>query len=100
MLMHLPIVVLATLPFTHVADSMPKFDIARECRAEGGPQLAQQKCAEDETRARDLLQPQWVQFAAGDKNVCIQETSMDGTPSYVALQICLEMTRDAKQAEK
>ena len=37
MLAHLPIIILASLPFTTVADSVPKFDIAQECRAEGGP---------------------------------------------------------------
>ena len=30
MLIHLPIVMLAALPFTPVADNVPKFDIARE----------------------------------------------------------------------
>jgi hypothetical protein len=100
MLMHLPIVILASLPFTHVSDSMPKFDIARECRSEGGPQLTQQRCAEDEAGARDELQPQWTQFSAGDKNMCIRETSMDGTPSYVELLTCLEMARDAKKSAR
>jgi hypothetical protein len=28
------------------------------------------------------------------------ETSMDGTPSYVELLVCLEMARDAKKAPK
>ena len=32
MLMHLPIVILVSLPFTLVADTLPKFDIARECQ--------------------------------------------------------------------
>jgi hypothetical protein len=36
MLIHLPIVILASLPLTPIADNVPKFDIARECRSEGG----------------------------------------------------------------
>ncbi len=100
MLAHLPIVILASLPFTAVADTVPKFDIARECRAEGGTEAMQQRCAQDEAKARDDLQPQWMQFGAGDKNVCLQETSMDDAPSYVELLICLEMARDAKKSAK
>jgi hypothetical protein len=38
MLAHLPIIILASFPLTTVADSVPKFDIARECRSEGGSQ--------------------------------------------------------------
>jgi hypothetical protein len=98
MLAHLPIVFLASFPLTTVADSVPKFDITRECRAERGSQAMQERCAEDETLARDRLQPQWIQFSPHDKAVCISETSMDGTPSYVELQVCLEMARDAKKA--
>lgn len=61
MLIHLPIVILAALPFTPVADNVPKFDIARECRAEGGSQGTQEKCAADEMEARNQLQSLWLQ---------------------------------------
>ncbi len=100
MLAHLPIVILASLPFTTVADNVPKFDIARECRAEGGTTAVLEQCAADEAKARDQLQPLWVQFSPQDKAACISETSMGGTPSYVELMICLEMARDAKKASK
>ena len=100
MLAHLPIVILASLPLTPVADSLPKFDIARECRSEGGSQATLDQCAADEANARDQLQPQWTQFSPHDKAVCITETSMDGTPSYVELLTCLEMARDAKKASE
>jgi hypothetical protein len=100
MLAHLPIVMLASFPLTTVAYNVPKFDIAKECRAEGGTQAVLDRCAADEAKARDELQPLWVQFSPHDKAVCISETSMDGTPSYVELMICLEMARDAKKASK
>lgn len=100
MITRLPIVLLASLPFTAVMDVPPKFDITRECRAEGGTEALQKKCASDEANARDQLQPQWTQFDAGDRRICIQEASIDGTPSYVELLICLEMARDAKKADK
>ena len=98
MLMHLPIVILAALPISKVADTVPKFDIGRECQSEGGSKAMLDQCAADEAAARDQLQPQWVQFSAHDKTVCIRETSMDGTPSYVELLTCLEMERDAKKS--
>lgn len=100
MLMHFFVVILASLPFTNVAGGVPNFDIARECRSEGGTKTTLEKCAADEAKARDELQPLWAQSSSQDKAVCISETSMDGTPSYVELLTCLEMARDAKKLPK
>ena len=100
MLIHLPIVILASLPLTPVADNMPKFDIARECRSEGGSQGMQEKCAADEAEARDQLQPLWTQSSAIDRTGCVRETRADGSPSYVELLTCLEMARDVKKSSK
>ncbi len=100
MLTHLPIVILASLPFTEVADTVPNFDIVRECRSEGGSTATLERCAADEAAARDQLQPQWTQFSPRDKTVCLRETSMDSTPSYVELLTCLEMARDVKKSSK
>jgi hypothetical protein len=36
MLLHLPIAILTTLAPIPVSDTVPKFDIAKECRFEGG----------------------------------------------------------------
>lgn len=79
------------------ADDLPKFDISRECRSEGGSQAVQDKCAEDETAARSQIQPLWIQLNAADKANCVKATSADGTPSYVELLTCLEMARDVKK---
>jgi hypothetical protein len=100
MLMHLPIVILASFPLTTVADSAPKFDIARECQSEGGSKATLDHCVEDESQARDQLQAQWIQFGVHDRTVCLGETNADGTPSYVELLTCLEMARDAKKLPK
>lgn len=100
MLAHIPIVILASLPVMPVADRVPTFDIARECRSEGGPKAVLEKCTADEVDARDKLQPLWVQFNPREKAVCIGETSSDGTPSYVELLTCLEMARDARKPTK
>jgi hypothetical protein len=90
----------ASLPFTLIADSVPKFDIARECRFEGGSQAVLAKCAEDEAAARDQVHPVWIQSSAADRASCVGQTSMDGTPSYVELLTCLETARDVKKSPK
>ena len=90
----------ASLPFLAVADSVPKFDIARECRAEGGSQAVLEDCASNETAARDAVEQLWVQSSAADKANCVREASIDGTPSYVELLTCLEMARDVKKSSK
>jgi hypothetical protein len=100
MLIHLPIVMVALLPLTPVADNVPKFDIARECASEGGSAAMQASCTADEAQARDQLGPLWAQSAAADRGVCVRETSTDGSPSYVELLTCLEMSRDAKKSPK
>ena len=96
MLIHLPIVILASLHSIPVADAVPKFDIARECRSEGGPPEVQQRCAADEAQARDQLQKEWAQFTPRAKVQCDGESTSDGTASYVEFLTCLEMERDAK----
>jgi hypothetical protein len=96
MLIHLPIVILVSLHPIAVADAVPKFDIARECWSEGGPPEVQQRCAADESQARDQLQKEWAQFAPRSRVQCDGEASSDGTASYVEFLTCLEMERDAK----
>jgi hypothetical protein len=85
MLIHLPIIVLTSLHPNSIADTVPIFDIARECQYEGGSKEEEKRCADDETRARDTLQTEWIQFTENAKRQCYEETSIDGTPSYVEL---------------
>ena len=101
MLVHLPIVILTSLHPIAVADTVPKFDIARECRAESnGSQTMQDRCAEDEKQALDQLRTEWTQFGRSEKSQCIRESGMGDTPSYVELLTCLEMERDVKKSQK
>ncbi len=85
-------------PVARAADAVPKFDTARNCKAETadtsgiGESLA--SCVRDEEQARKELADQWDQFAKENKVACIRSTSLDGTPSYVELETCLEMTPD------
>jgi hypothetical protein len=48
MRLHLPIIILASLHPTAIADTAPKFDIARVCQSEGGSNEEQKTCADDE----------------------------------------------------
>ncbi|WP_454628536.1 hypothetical protein [Bradyrhizobium cenepequi] len=81
------------------ADAVPKFDIAQICKAETaetvgiGETLA--SCMKAEEQARTQLAGQWSKFATEDRAACTRASSIDGTPSYVELQTCLEMASDA-----
>jgi hypothetical protein len=97
MLARLPIIILASLHPIAAADTVPKFDIARECRFEGGTGEEQQRCGTDETQARGQLQNEWLSFSPGAKTQCDVETTTDNNASYVELLTCLEMERDVKK---
>ena len=100
MLAHLPIVILASLHPTPVADAMPKLDIVRECQFEGGIKPTQERCVVDETQARNQLQNEWKQFGPDAKKQCNEESTTDNIASYVELLTCLEMERDVKNPPK
>lgn len=94
MLLHLPIAILASLSPIAISDVMPKFDIAKECRFEGGSTKVFDRCSHDEAEALQQLQAEWPQFAGVDKSACLSEATVAGFKSYVELIICLEMARD------
>ena len=95
MLLHLPIVIMATLSPIAVSETVPKFDIVKECRFEGGSTVEVDRCSEDEGAALRDLQQDWIQFAGSDKRNCTVEATTSGFASYVELLTCLEMARDA-----
>jgi hypothetical protein len=94
MLLHLPIAILATLSPIHVSDTVPTFDIVRECRYEGGSAANVERCSQDETAALGQLKTEWVQFVDADKRSCMEMTQVGGFASYVEVLTCLEMARD------
>jgi len=96
MLLHLPIIMLATLSPITVSDSVPKLNIPRECRFEGGTTAVFDRCSKDEGDAFQQLQAEWPQFAGADRNACFTEATVGGMASYVDLLICLEMARDVR----
>ena len=85
------------------ADPFPKFDIAKNCKAEvaenSGIGETLESCTRDEQQAMQELMPQWDHYRREDKNVCMRETGLDGSPSYVELQTCLEIADEKPRAK-
>jgi hypothetical protein len=54
MLLHLPILVLATLSPVAVSDTVPTFDILKECRYESGSAANVEQCLRDEAALGQL----------------------------------------------
>jgi hypothetical protein len=99
MLLHLPIVLLATLSPIAVSDTVPRFDIVRECRFESLSTTDFDRCRQDEGTALRQLQQDWTRFVVADKSTCLTSTTIGGFTSYVELLTCLEMSRDASNAD-
>ena len=100
MLFHLPIVMLATLSPVAVTITVPTFDTVRECRFEGESAVDFDRCQRDESAALDQLRASWTQFVDADRRTCLGATTIGGFASYVELLTCLEMARDANNADK
>ena len=98
MLLHLPIAIMAALSPIAVSDSVPQFDIVKECRFEGGPVGSFDRCAQDEAAALSELKAKWAEFGSVDQKTCMAATTVGGFASYVELLTCLEMARDVVNA--
>jgi hypothetical protein len=98
MLLHLPIAILVTLSPIAVSDTVPKFDIVRECRFEGGSSVSFERCSQDETAALAQLTTEWAQFVGADRRLCVATATIGGFASYVELLTCLEMAHDLARA--
>lgn len=77
------------------AEEVPRFDIQAMCRAapqlEAGDKNTDQSCVRDETQARDQLRKQWASYDVRKRSMCVQETNVGGSPSYVDVLTCIEM---------
>jgi hypothetical protein len=91
--------VLGTQLVMPVADGVPKFDMARSCKldvaATAGLTVDQsvKTCMRDEQKARQQLAGQWSKFKPANRASCTSQESIGGTPSYVSLQTCLQMSQ-------
>jgi len=73
-------------------DTVPTFDITRNCKEETTGVGGSASCTKDETEAKNRLTQRWSSFGASQKRDCIGESSTGGEKSYVELLICLEMS--------
>ena len=84
-----------------VAADVPKLNIEPSCKTAGVEGMAlgrtKESCLNDENGAKDQLVKDWGTFSAADKSHCLSMVSTGGSPSYVELLSCLEMSRDAKK---
>src|SRR5258708_10298443 len=94
MLLHLPSAILATFSPIAVTETVPKFDMARECRLEGGSTPDLNRCSRDEAAALERLKTEWAQLVGAEKKTCMVEMTIGGFSSYVELLTCLEMAPD------
>lgn len=73
----------------------PTYNVEATCRAAptlgAGNGNTDQNCIRDETQARMQLGQLWTSFEARRREMCIQEASNGGSPSYVDLLTCLQM---------
>ena len=100
MLISFPTLILASQLIVTVADDVPNFNIERGCKIDStsafdpnaGLNATIKRCADDEQKAKDQLQPLWSQFAPSDKKMCMETTTDDPSspPSYVELLTCLQ----------
>jgi hypothetical protein len=100
MLLHLPIAILGMLSPVVVSDTVPKFDIVRECRFEGGSTVDFDRCSQDEAEALEQLKADWAQFTGIDKSTCLSFATVASFASYVELLTCLEMALEANNTDK
>ena len=86
---------------TVAADNVPTLKVEPSCKAAGVEGVitgrTADSCLNDEKAAREELVKNWATFSGDDKTHCLSMVSTGGSPSYVELLSCLEMSRDAKK---
>ena len=57
-------------------------------------------CVSEERKAREQLQKEWASYPADMHTQCMHLVTPPALPSYVSLQECLKMARDAQKMMK
>ncbi len=57
-------------------------------------------CIAEERTARDQLRKEWASYSGDMHEQCLHLVTPPALPSYVTLQECLKMSRDARQMSK
>jgi hypothetical protein len=93
-----PIVALGSQLVMMVADRPPDFDMARTCKLDldatyGSDTGRDNTCIRDEKNAHQLLQTEWLKYPSKAREGCASQETIGGTPSYVSLLTCLQMSQ-------
>ncbi|MET0742395.1 MAG: hypothetical protein ABWY78_03405 [Microvirga sp.] len=95
----LPAAFLAATLIIPVAEGLPVFPTKATCEAgiramgiDAGQSV--QQCVTDETSAQKDIETQWAQYRPALRNRCVEETQIDGSPSYVEVLECLRIGVD------
>jgi hypothetical protein len=86
---------------TALADGPPQLDVSETCNAAARVAISvgrdKASCLADERAAQEALAKEWLSYNAADKTRCVVNVKTGGPPSYVELQSCLDLMRDAKK---
>ena len=96
-------VLLAVPQAASAGEGVPVYNVRPECKFSQSiiPSPESEKtCLREEQDARTKLEKNWANYADDDRAECIGESSSAGSPSYVDLLTCLEMTKDARALER
>ena len=89
---------------TAATDSPPKLNVSPSCNAAARGSVVAGRdtaaCLSDENAALDVLKKNWTQYSSADKVVCVGMNRTGGASSYVEMQSCLEVMRDATVIQK
>jgi hypothetical protein len=83
------------------AEKVPEINLDKTCRAAGatgvrpGTNNDDSACKRDEQDAHTKLNQGWDQFTADDRSHCLRLSTLGGSPSYVELLTCLELSKQA-----
>jgi hypothetical protein len=89
-------------PFGPALKALPKLDVKATCRRAqplSGLQTSYQGCLNDETDAQRELSRTWFDFKPGPRSTCTRVTNIGGAPSYVELLTCLQLNKQALEAQ-
>ena len=96
--------VLLAVPHPAAAqERVPDYNVKPECQFTQSiipsPE-SEKQCLREEQAARVKLEQNWSSYPSGDRAECVGESSTGGSPSYVDLLTCLEMTADARAMQR
>ena len=99
----LPIIVTSSY-LVLAADTIPQLNIEPTCRAAATTNVRavatakndDSACKRDEQEAREKAEQEWSQFSGDDRSHCVRLSTLGGSPSYVELLTCLEMSKQAR----